>query len=378
MMSERPLPPGAWSMDILRTDGSPFVGFAVRALCRIGRKYIEVIYVEADPDDLSDMEAPPGGEVRVLSVTPLVLEAETGPVLVIDRILPHRFDRPAAWIDRVLADVIPGEVTEDRQSAPMPDGEFWSYIDLLDGEVSDDGLTRLVDALSDRPHPEVVAFRDALWLKLRALDHPLNTVRIGDHVSADASLYYRCEIVAAGKRVHAAAIANPREGGEMDGSAGEGLLSVAEHAALEDMPAAEVEIETGRNGRFWPAAPPGRFPWMDIPSLGAFSPYILCGVRDELSLRLRFTSFVAYASGSDGHVRELMGCLMAGSFGNAREELLPFLLAHLSPDEALDDRLIIWQSGMMRPQQAVSLSGLSRRSRLSMDEYVDLYYNGVL
>jgi hypothetical protein len=337
-----------------------------------------LILFELDPDDRSDLEAPPGGEVRVLSVTPLVPEAETGPVLVIDRILPHKFDDPQVWVEIALSDVIPGTITEDFQAAPMPDGEFWSYIDLLEGEVSDDGLARLVDALSDRPHTEVVAFRDALWLKLRALDHPLNTIRIGDHVSADASLYYRCEIVAAGEQAYTVAIANPRPGAETDGSSGEGLLRVPDDAALEELPEAEVEIETGRYRRFWPDAAPSRFPWMDIPSVGAFSPHIQSGVRDELSLRLGFTSFVAYATGSDGHVRELMGCLMAGSFGNAREELLPFLLAHLSPDEALDDRLIIWQSGMMRPQVAVSLSGLSRRSRLSMDEYIDLYYNGIL
>lgn len=265
----------------------------------------------------------------------------------------------------------------------MPDKEFWGYIELLNGEITDDGLAALIDALSTQPHGQVVAFRDALWTKLRSLDHPSNTIRTGgDQVSADASLYYRCEIVAAGERAYNGAVDSPRPGGECDGAVGEGLLSVANDAAPQELPQAEIEIETGRNRDFWPDAPPSSYPWLELPSPGPFSSRIQSRsnreTRDEFVLRLGFTSFMGYAAGADGHVRELMGCLMAASFAKAREELLPFLHAQLAPGEALDDRVIIWQSGAARPMLGTSLTGPSRRSSLSMDQYIDLYLEGTL
>lgn len=69
---------------------------------------------------------------------------------------------------------------------------------------------------------------------------------------------------------------------------------------------------------------------------------------------------------------------MAASFAKAREELLPFLHAQLASDAVLDDRVIIWQSGAARPVVGSSLTGPSRRSSLSVDQYVDLYFDGML
>jgi hypothetical protein len=331
-----------------------------------------------DPAERSWIGAPTGGEIRVLTETPIFV-ADRGPALVIDRVLPVRYDDPTVWIDRAVSDYIPGIRTEKPRRTPLPDTEFWAYIDLLGGEVTDEGLETLTDALSDVPFERVVAFRDALWEKLHALDHPANAIHDERGViSADASLYYRCEIVAAGESAYDAAIHTPTPGRADDGAVGEALLSVADDAVPRDLPSATIEIEAGSNTALW----------LDdqslaaLPSLGPFSPRVQAeangGPRENDILRLKFTSFVAYASGDDGHVRELMGCLMAVSFAAAREELESFLRDRLQPGEALDERLILWQSGAGWALSLDSLTGLSRRSSLSMDEYVDLYFYGNL
>ncbi|MFJ2370625.1 hypothetical protein [Microbacterium sp. NPDC087665] len=69
---------------------------------------------------------------------------------------------------------------------------------------------------------------------------------------------------------------------------------------------------------------------------------------------------------------------MAVSFASAREELELFLHDRLQPGETLDERLILWQSGAGWPLSLDSLTRLSRRSSLPMDEYVDLYFYGKL
>lgn len=357
---------------------STFVGEAIRVIRRRGRRFDDCVVFLPDPAQRSWIGAPTGGEIRVLTETP-IFAADRGPALVVDRVLPVRYDDPAVWIDHAVSDCIPGIRTEKPRRTPLPDTEFWAYVDLLGGEVTDVGLATLTEALSDAPFEQIVAFRDALWEKLHALDHPANTIRDGrGFISADASLYYRCEIVAAGENAYDAAIHTPTPGRADDGAVGEALLTVADDAVPHDLPPATIEIEAGSNTALW----------LDdqslaaLPSLGPFSPRVQAEAnvkpREKDIMRLGFTSFVAYASGEDGHVRELMGCLMAVSFAAAREELESFLRDRLQPGETLDERMLVWQGGAARAMSLSSITGLSRRSSLSMDEYVDLYFYGKL
>lgn len=364
-------------------DSADVKGFAMRVLFRRGRRFDDYVLLQPDVENLDGLEAPPGGDFRVLSCSPIVPPSDRGPVLLVDRVLPARFEEPARWVKFATSDLIAGTYTEDPRRDPMPDDEFWPLIGLLDGQIDDLGLSRLIEALSELEYLQLVAFRDALWEKLHELDHPGNTVRLDDDpespVGADASLYYRCEIVARGQDAFRSAVASPRLGVGEDGASGEGLLTVAEDATRFKLLPIDIEIETGTNTDHWPDAKPPRYPWLQLPSVGAFSDRITHYDRksaDEVLLRLSFTSFVGYATGADGHVRELMGCLMAGSFANARQEATDFLTSVLSPDETLDANLVVWQSGVARPMPGVSLTGFSRRRAMSMDEFIASYYTG--
>ncbi|MBN6191747.1 hypothetical protein ACFV3I_00205 [Microbacterium sp. NPDC059771] len=64
---------------------------------------------------------------------------------------------------------------------------------------------------------------------------------------------------------------------------------------------------------------------------------------------------------------------MAGSFPNARKELEPFLHARLRPGETLDERVLVYQDGAAMPMDDTAMTGISRRSSLSMPEYVGFF-----
>jgi hypothetical protein len=255
-------------------SGERPIGYALRVLYRRGRRFDDYVVTQWDPEDMSAVGAPPGGEVRVLSQTPIVMSSMTGPVLVVDRIVPAAFENPQEWVDRALTGLLLGVRSADRE--PMGDEEFWEFISLLGGTVNDDGLGLLLDALMELDVVRLSAFRDALWAKLHALDHPENTIRSRDGVvSDDASLYYRCEIVAAGQDAYDAAITRPHPGGGDDGTVGEGLLTVAEDASENGLMVPLTVIETGRNPAHWPGVLPPQDPWLEIPSPGPFSAHCI-------------------------------------------------------------------------------------------------------
>jgi len=71
-----------------------------------------------------------------------------------------------------------------------------------------------------------------------------------------------------------------------------------------------------------------------------------------------------------------MGSVMAETFANARSEVTEFLRSRLDPGEILDEHLIVWQSGLVAVSDGASMTGLSRRRSLSIDDYIDRYYIG--
>lgn len=359
------------------------VGFAVRVLFRRGRRYDDLVLYQSDAQIWEGVEAPSGGELRLLSNEP-ISAPEWGPTLVVDRTVPTNLDDPSAWIDAATSGLIPDFRTTDFRREEMSDSQFWGIVSELGGVIDDEGVERITNALSDLRHPEVVAFRDALWVKLHNLDHPMNTVRTegaeGGIINADDSLYYRCEIIARGEKSYCSALETPRLASDSDGARGEELLWVADNASLYELPPTDVEIETGRNREFWPEAEPADRPWERLPSISAFSNRVLASQEergaDLILRRLHFTSFVAYAIDGEGRVRELMGCLMTASFDLARNEVTSFLESRLHEGEVLDKRIRIWQSGAARPMTGVAMTGSSRRSSLQIDEFIDLYYDG--
>lgn len=361
------------------------VGFAVRVVFRRGRRYDDLVLYQTDAAAWEGVEVPPGGEFRVLSIEP-ISAPEWGPTLVADRTVSIKFDNAAAWVDTATSGLIPDFRTADPKREEMSDSQFWEIMSELGGVVDDAGVERITDVLSGLRFPEIVRFRDALWRKLHDLDHPTNTVRTegeeGVVVHADASLYYRCEIVARGEEAYRRALETPRYASGDDGAKGEALLWIADNASPHELGPTDLEIETGRNPEFWPGVEPADRPWEKIPSVSAFSDRVLASreerAADPLLRRVHFTSFVAYATDRSGRVRELMGCLMAASFGLARREVIDFLESELRNAEVLDDRVRIWQSGAARPMIGVAMAGSSRRSSLKIDEFIDLYYNGNL
>ncbi len=360
-------------------------GHAVRVVFRKGRRFDDLVLFQRDEGGLSGVGAPPGGEFRVLDAWNFLIPSEWGPVVVQDRILPTAFADPVAWVRSVTGSVEIPEWGVDKPSRSlMEDDRFWSLIDLLGGSLEDEAIAELSDALEALEYPDIVRFRDTLVARLRELDHPLNTVGSGDGdervISADASLYYRCEIVAAGRDVFRDHLEHPRPGEGLAGTDGEALLGIAEDASVSRMPAPEVSIETGTNPQHWPDAPePPRDPSTTIPSPGPFS-YDIQISRLRLappSLRAHIV-WTAYATTAEGTVREIMGCVAQGTVAAAREEVIAYVRSILRADEVLYPDVVVYRPGIDGVANGNQLSGVTRRSRLGMDEYVQRYYTGEL
>lgn len=360
-------------------------GHAVRVVFRKGRRFDDLVLFQRDEGGRSGVGPPPGGEFRVLSAWNFPILSEWGPVVVQDRVLPTAFADPSAWVRSVTGSI---EVPDWGRDSPsrqlMDDDRFWSLIDLLGGSLADESIAELSEALEALPSPEIVQFRDALVARLRELDHPLNTVGSGEGddrvISADASLYYRCEIVAAGREVFRDHIEHPRPGEGFAGADGEALLGIAEDALFGRMPAPEVSIETGTNPQHWPDAPePPRDPSTTIPSPGPFSYDVqISRLRLGLWLLRRHALWAAYATTARGTVREFLGCIAQGSIGAAREEVSAHLRPLLHDGEILHPDVVVAWSGIDGVANGNPLAGVTRRSRLSMDEYIQRYYTGEL
>lgn len=360
-------------------------GHAVRVVFRRGRRFDDLVLFQRDEDDWSGVGAPPGGEFRVLAAWNFPVPSEWGPVLVQDRVLPTAFKDPVAWVDSVVGTVEIPETGKDAPARPLMDNDrFWSLIDCLGGSLEDEKIAELTEALEALPYRDVLFFRDTLVARLRELDQPLNTVGVGEGeervISADASLYYRCEIVAAGREVFRDRVEHPRPGRDADGASGEALLGVAEDASVSRVPEPDASIETGTNPLYWPDAPdPLPDPWASIPSPGPFSYDIqLSRLRLGPWSQRRFIVWLAYATTAEGTVREMMGCVVQGNNETAREEVVAYVRARLRDGETLHPNVVTYAPGIDGVATGHQIAGGTRRSRLSMDEYVQRYYTGEL
>lgn len=360
-------------------------GHAVRVVFRKGRRFQDAVLFQRDEGDISGVGAPAGGEFRVLVAWNFPIPSERGPVVVQDRVLPTVFADPVAWVTSVTSSVeIPTWGLDAPARSLMDDDRFWSLIALLGGSLGDEAIAGLSEALEALEFSDLWAFRDTLVARLRELDHPLNTVSSGEGddrvVSADASLYYRCEIVAAGRDVFREHLEQPRPGERSAGADGEALLAIAEDASVTRMPESTVSIETGTNSQHWPDAPePPQDPSTTTPSPGPFS-YDIQLARLGLGPQLHrlYIVWVAYATTTQGAVRELMGCVAQGTVAAGREEVIAHLKPMLRDGESLHPDVIVYRPGVDGVTIGVQLSGVTRRSRLSMDEYIQRYYTGEL
>lgn len=171
----------------------------------------------------------------------------------------HQQTPPAQWVD--LSGI-----------EPMPLADFWELIHGSElGNVESAGQTMLeiADRLGALPESELFRFQRRLAQALTALDHPANAVRSeleagGTVVSADASLYFRCRVVLAGRDIYASLLSSPGvESLPKDAPGGEELLSVATEALSARghniQFTGDPSYETGTNTELWgpaPALPP--------------------------------------------------------------------------------------------------------------------------
>jgi len=231
-------------------------GHAARVLFRQGRRYDDQVLFTKDGDDDFGIGAPPGGEFSVLARYTFPIVSELGPVVVSDRVISVNADDATAWIQAVTSSIRPSGRLEDFKREPMEDERFWQLVGLLDGQIDDEGLEALIGALSELTPGDLDSFNDTLAMKLHALDHPGNTMRWSGMVSADASLYYRCEIVAAGRAEFESHLREPRSSDDPEaGAVGEALLGIVDSVAVHELSEPPVPIETGTNPEHWPDAP---------------------------------------------------------------------------------------------------------------------------
>lgn len=86
--------------------------------------------------------------------------------------------------------------------------------------------------------------------------------------------------------------------------------------------------------------------------------------------------WLAYMTTAEGTVREMMGCVMQGNNEAAREEVVAYVRARLRDGEALHPNVVTYAPGIDGVATGHQIAGGTRRSRLSMDEYVQRYYTG--
>lgn len=360
-------------------------GHALRVLFRQGRVFDDLVLFQAHSEARSGVGAPVGGEYEILSSKSFPIGSEWGPVVVEDRVLPGRQEDPVGWVDAVTANLKFLDWMLSPGVRPlMGDEEFWALIGVLGGTIDDESSGELLAALEQLSRKALIQFNDTLAQRLHELDHPENTVRSsigGDSmVSADASLYYRCEIIAAGRDAFLDRIARPGPGGEDAGGSGEALLELVDAASEHDLPNPQVPIETGHNKEFWSDAPDSvPDPASAIPSPGPFSYDVqMARLRLTDAPPLFFVGWIAYATTTGGVVREIMGCMMQGTISAARAEVVPFVTALLNDGEVLHTNVIVYRMGVDGVTTGVRLVGTTRRSTLSLNEYIDTYYNGTL
>lgn len=93
-------------------------GYALCVLFQQSRRFDDYVLFQLDGEDRDGAEVPRSGAMVELSHSPIVLDSDRGPALIIDRVLPTRFEDPSVWIQLVTSDLIPGTRTEDVRREP--------------------------------------------------------------------------------------------------------------------------------------------------------------------------------------------------------------------------------------------------------------------
>ncbi|QTV79403.1 hypothetical protein [Microbacterium sp. NIBRBAC000506063] len=226
------------------------------------------------------------------------------------------------------------------------------------------------------------AFAQTLVTKLEALNHPENTVRLGEgdtaFISEDASLYYRCEIIAAGPQLYKQRLVEPRLGTGLDGTNGEALLRLLELGDSDDSSSKIDDLEFSTDTTVREIAPDavaseGSFEW----SCGPFSYETqMMRLRLHTPIPQSLHSFVAYASHKDC-VREIMGCLMAPSFAVTLSEVSAFLAPRVSDGFVLYPKLLLRRPGVDGITRGIGMVDIDRRGNWTVDEYIATFIEGV-
>ncbi len=348
-------------------------GWALRALFKRGRTFHDCVLFEPTADSRHGAGQPGEPGSLILSITPFQVESEWGPVAVVDRVLPERFEDPSNWVNTAIQSILPNGVAE--WPSLMNDLEFWALIGHLEGTVTDESLARLSAALESLPYGQIQMFHNMFHQKLFELDQPGNTVRLGEGeaaiVSSDASLYYRCEIVAAGPRAFERHLSQPMHGSENAGAVGEALLGIAEDAADKPLLDPEIPIETGSNPDHWDVAEATA---PISPSPGPFS-YLIQQSRLRLAppTRLGLVGFAAYAIAGD-QIREILGCVMARNSLEARWEVTPFLEARVANDWTLHPSIHIYTTGSAGVSTGWSMVQIDRKSSQNLDGFAEEWH----
>jgi hypothetical protein len=154
----------------------------------------------------------------------------------------------------------------------MPEDEFWSLVDTMQGGCDDDSVERLTAALTAAGRKQAFAFQERLALVLHDLDREVlarQPVRFVDDpddaepipLSDDTFLYLRAGIVARGRSIVAAVLADPTLLASGRWEECEELLYVAEEVADDDIDT-KVSYESGSNEVHWsPRQEPVREDW---------------------------------------------------------------------------------------------------------------------
>jgi hypothetical protein len=296
-----------------------------------------------------------------------------------DRVIDTGREDPLVWVERATASAVQAERRgEGPIRSALPDEVFWQLIGALGGRLDEDAVGQLVAVLSGWEYRAQVSFQEAFDRKLFELDRPENTVGYREDpgvVDGEASLMYRCEIIAAGQDVFIQRASDPRPGVPgVDGVSAPEILYVLEEVSSYGIPRKTFPIETGSNPAYWPDAPPVRAPWKplaaELPSPSPFSQRVqleTLGLDDASSGVLY--GFVAYAT-TDAHVREIVGCTMASTESAATAELEPFLRARLADERLHESILTALGTG---PTRGGPLVEVHRRGLRSIPDYVNQF-----
>lgn len=320
-------------------------------------------------------------EEKVISRSRFAVPSTDGPVVFSDRQFGAGVPDKTKWVDGALTSA--KDLSSDNDPpyrAELPEDLFWELIGLLGGELSEPAVQRLVAAMQDWDYEWQIGYQEVLDRKLFELDSPGNTVgHLDDPESVDgeASLMFRCEIIAKGRDVFAAHIAHPQQGRPgVDGQSSPEFLYVIEEISPYGMPRKSYPIETGSNPAHWPDASPVQGPWSPpphkVPSANPFSQRVQMETLDlEPPTAGSMYGFVAYAI-SRTSIREFVGCGMSFTARGIQDEVRPLLQSRLTTGEVLHTKLLVSPQGS-GPALGCPLMEVERREGISIAQYVRQY-----